>query len=268
MQKNDHMSTIREVYFGFVRQAPKSIVGPRIQRGIEFVYVIAGKVDILVNGETFTLTPGHMALQLPGRQEQYNFDSDQLTEQSWCQLDFDLPPTELLSLLYTLPRVLPVTQEVEQLLDLGLNITNTKTVNNHPILHHLGEALLKYYQEIATLTEEQRPQPASRIVRKARLFMQQNYADNITLKALANASHCSMNHLINQFKASFDMTPIRYLWQFRLDRSESLLRHTDASIATIAEQCGFTSPFHFSRLFKQRHQLSPSQYRQKKSNSV
>ncbi|WP_368671259.1 AraC family transcriptional regulator [Marinobacterium sedimentorum] len=46
-----------------------------------------------------------------------------------------------------------------------------------------------------------------------------------------------------------------------MDRAEALLRHTDIPIAAIAEQCGFASPFHFSRLFKSSRDLSPRAFR-------
>ncbi|QUX97066.1 hypothetical protein C0J08_17390 [Marinomonas sp. CT5] len=256
---------IREVYFGFVKHPAKSTLGPRIQRGVEFVYVLTGKVDIVVDGKQYSLMPSHMAMQLPNKEELFIFHSEQQTEHSWCQLDFHECPDELIEHLASLPCILPVTQEIEQLMELGLSITNTQTVNNQTILYRLGETLLQYYQEIAYLEKSARPHPTSRVVRYAIHYIQQNFSTNIQLDDLASASYCSINHLINQFKASFHMTPMRYLWQFRLDRSEGLLRHTSLPISVIAEQCGFASPFHFSRLFKLRHQLSPSQYRQDKT---
>lgn len=259
---------VREVYFGFVKHPAKSTLGPRIQRGVEFIYVLTGKVDIIVDGQQHILMPGHMALQLPQREELFFFHNTQQTEHSWCQLDFHEYPNELIEHLVSLPCILPVTQEIEQLMELGLSITNTQMVNNQQILYRLGEALLQYYQEIAKLEKSARPHPTSRAVRCATNYIQQHYSSNIKLDDLAAASYCSINNLINQFKASFHMTPMRYLWQFRLDRSEGLLRHTNLPIAVISEQCGFASPFHFSRLFKQRHQLSPSQYRQKNNSTV
>lgn len=32
---------LSEVYFGFVKHPPKSVLGPRIQRGVEFIYLFA-----------------------------------------------------------------------------------------------------------------------------------------------------------------------------------------------------------------------------------
>lgn len=259
---------ISEVYFGFVKHPPKSVLGPRIQRGLEFIYLLSGKIDIVVDRQTHTLLPGHMALQLPQREEQFLFHREQQTEHSWCQLDFQHCPKEMTDQLAALPAILPVTQEVEQLMELGLNVTSTQTVNNQKILFRLGETLLQYYQEIASLEISARPQPASRIIRAATRYMQNQYNQNIQLEQLAQASHCSVNHLINHFKASFNMTPMRYLWRLRIERSEGLLRHTDLSISLISEQCGFASAFHFSRMFKQKHQISPSQYRQRNHTKV
>ncbi|WP_420835274.1 helix-turn-helix transcriptional regulator [Marinobacterium rhizophilum] len=87
------------------------------------------------------------------------------------------------------------------------------------------------------------------------------YSQPLTLEQVEQQAHCSVNHLINLFRQYFDTTPIRYLWQVRLDRAEALLRHTDIPIAAIAEQCGFASPFHFSRLFKSSREVSPRAFR-------
>lgn len=250
-----------ETYFGYVKYPAGSTLGPRIQRGIEFVYLISGHIDITVDGVKQRLLPGHMALMLPGRQEHYQFHKEQPTVHAWCQLDFDQCPNDIVEGFAKLPATLPMPKDVEELMNVGLGITNSQSFANQSVLLRLAESLAQYYVDMAELPDQRRPQPTSRIVRNAIHCMQAHLSDNLQLEDLAAASHCSVNHLINQFKATVGTTPMRYLWRLRLDRAESLLRHTPLSITLISEQCGFASPFHFSRLFKQTYDLSPRQYR-------
>ena len=60
-------------------------------------------IDIVVGGQTYTLLPGHMALQLPQREAQFFFHREQQTEHSWCQLDFQYCPKELTDQFVKLP---------------------------------------------------------------------------------------------------------------------------------------------------------------------
>lgn len=255
---------IKEVYFGYVKYPANSQLGPRIQRGIEFVCTLSGHIDFTIESQSYSLPPGYMALMLPRKEEFYQFHPEQVTEHTWCQLDFHSLPETLIQQLEKLPKVLPMTPEIEQLVELGLAITGTQQVANQTVLFRLGEALAQYYLEIAQQAPKQRPKPLSRVVRRAIHYIQQHYAEDIKLDDLAKAACCTPNHVINQFKLAFQTTPMKYVWQCRVDRAESLLRHTQLSISDIAVQCGFASPFHFSRLFKERHDQSPSQFRKNK----
>jgi transcriptional regulator GlxA family with amidase domain len=50
----------------------------------------------------------------------------------------------------------------------------------------------------------------------------------------------------------------------RLDRACALLEESgggSVAVATIARQCGFSDPAHFSRAFRARHRVAPTAWR-------
>ena len=47
----------------------------------------------------------------------------------------------------------------------------------------------------------------------------------------------------------------------RLRQSKAMLKHTNISLTSIANDCGFCDSAHFSRLFKEKYEISPSEYR-------
>ncbi|WP_437395046.1 helix-turn-helix domain-containing protein [Flagellimonas lutimaris] len=47
----------------------------------------------------------------------------------------------------------------------------------------------------------------------------------------------------------------------RLEKAKLLLKSSDKSIGDVVFECGFKNISHFSRIFKERYQASPSQYR-------
>lgn len=68
-----------------------------------------------------------------------------------------------------------------------------------------------------------------------------------------------------QFRRNFHRimghAPREYLLNHRLEIARRLLKGNDLPVAQVAQQAGFPTPAHFSRLFAQRHGMTPSQYR-------
>jgi AraC family transcriptional regulator, transcriptional activator of pobA len=56
-------------------------------------------------------------------------------------------------------------------------------------------------------------------------------------------------------------TVVGWITRTRLSESRQLLLHTDESIETIAERCGFASASHFHRAFRRLHDMSPGEWR-------
>jgi AraC family transcriptional regulator, positive regulator of tynA and feaB len=62
------------------------------------------------------------------------------------------------------------------------------------------------------------------------------------------------------------ITPHSWIQNARLDRACALLEKSTAggvAVATIARECGFSDPAHFSRAFRARHNLAPTAWRQR-----
>lgn len=53
------------------------------------------------------------------------------------------------------------------------------------------------------------------------------------------------------------------LQERRVEKAKYFLNGTELSLHEIAELCGFSSEFHFSRVFKQLNGIPPGQYRGK-----
>ena len=63
------------------------------------------------------------------------------------------------------------------------------------------------------------------------------------------------------FHASFGTSPRQYILQLRLQKARQLLSGSDLPINTIAEACGFTNPYHFSRCFHTATGQTPTEFR-------
>jgi len=98
-------------------------------------------------------------------------------------------------------------------------------------------------------------------VERAMDFMHSNLARKLSVDDVARAAGMSPRNLNHLFQQHLEMSPMRVLLDFRLDKACRLLRHDDASIEQVAEDCGFPNRYYFSRMLKQHRGTSPAAYR-------
>lgn len=98
------------------------------------------------------------------------------------------------------------------------------------------------------------------VVRLVREYLENHFAENVSLEELTTFSGLSSYHLIRVFRAETGLPPHAYLEQIRIHRARQLLR-AGASIADVAFQTGFSDQSHFTRHFKKMTGVTPGQYR-------
>ncbi len=92
-------------------------------------------------------------------------------------------------------------------------------------------------------------------------IMRNNYAFKLTLSDYAKLSCKSIPTFKRDFKKLFKETPAKWVMKKRLNLATELLGNTSLSIADITFECGFENQTHFSRVFKEKLGVSPSQFR-------
>ncbi len=97
---------------------------------------------------------------------------------------------------------------------------------------------------------------------RARRYINEHYAENITAEELASISHCSKGHLFRAFKRSFRISPLAYQQDLRFEAAQRLLRFTSLRCYEIAMRVGYTNAYYFHRQFRKRMGITPRQYRQ------
>jgi AraC-like DNA-binding protein len=97
---------------------------------------------------------------------------------------------------------------------------------------------------------------------RARQYINEHYAENITAEDLASMSHCSKGHLFRAFKRSFRISPLAYQQDLRFEAAQRLLRFTSMRCYEIAMRVGYANVYYFHRQFRKRMGITPRQYRQ------
>jgi len=104
--------------------------------------------------------------------------------------------------------------------------------------------------------------PERALVRRVREYLDENYADNITLDHLAQMVNLSASYLNRIFKSEVGLPPHAYQTQVRVMRSKSLLAQGMA-IDQVAVEVGFFDQSHFTNHFKRLFTYTPGIYRKK-----
>lgn len=95
-------------------------------------------------------------------------------------------------------------------------------------------------------------------------YFDDHYSEKISLDQIAENMYLSPFYISKIFKSETGDTPIRHLINIRLEKAKELLEGGYAgSIQEVAASVGYDDAYHFSKLFKKRYGISPSQARKK-----
>lgn len=107
------------------------------------------------------------------------------------------------------------------------------------------------------------PQPqVHHLVGHIQEYLDEHYAESITLGLLAERFYVSPYYTSHIFKEITGYSPIQYINRRRVGEAQTLLMVTEDSITKIADKVGFDSPNYFSTAFNKMVGVSPQRYRQ------
>ena len=94
-------------------------------------------------------------------------------------------------------------------------------------------------------------------------FIEKNIScTNLTNQYVANSLKISEVYLRKLFVRHLKTTPKQYILKYRIQEAKRMLTDTTFTVTEIAEKCGFSSVYHFSREFKLKNGITPTQYAQ------
>lgn len=92
-------------------------------------------------------------------------------------------------------------------------------------------------------------------------YLNQHYTEQIKLKDISKIHYLNKNYACYLFKRNTGMTYSDYLNKIRMEQAKKLLLSTEYTIFEISEMTGYIDYSYFSKVFKKRYGITPSQYR-------
>jgi len=117
--------------------------------------------------------------------------------------------------------------------------------------------LIKRYARPSPNEKEMRSEKQA--IRKTRHYIQERFAEGITLNDLAQHVSLSPYYLLRAFRAEVGMPPHTYLESVRVREAQRLIE-AGKSLAEVAAEAGFSSQSHMTNRFKKIMGATPGQY--------
>ena len=124
---------------------------------------------------------------------------------------------------------------------------------------------MAFFDALTRIAERASYQPDRTLACEIEQFILENLSRQPTLAMLSAHFGYTRQYIIRVFKKQFQQTPAAYINDAKLARSIRFLTEADLRIDEIARRCGFEDANYFSRQFRRKFGLTPSEYRRQSS---
>jgi len=124
------------------------------------------------------------------------------------------------------------------------------------LFHALGKLLLSHSENRSTPRRLGWERPA---IKRVKAYLDEHYAEEISLEDLASIANLSAFHLTRIFRQAIGLPPHAYQAQVRLDHARRLLSQ-GLSVSYVASETGFFDQAHFTHQFKRYFGVTPGIY--------
>jgi AraC family transcriptional regulator len=261
---------LRHLYGSVATYQPGDTLGPRVIRDYELVWMVRGGATYVAGGRTFEAGPGSLVLARPHRREQYLWHRREPTFHAFCHFDFDAPlphwpATRDWPTVITLEPDDVIGSLMRYVIDAWCRRFGVDAVPGAEIstvFAALLQLVLTGRKPSPGATDAPHPPAVERALHAAMRWIESPRRHRIDLDALAKAAAVTPKHLCRLFTQHLGFSPMQVLRLMRLERAAWLLGRSNLSVQQVAARCGFASPFHFSRCFREAYSQSPSELRQ------
>jgi len=233
----------------------------RILNEFQFIYIARGEGKLCTGSFEHTIPEGTLFAVFPGVHHWYGPDSAIGWTEYWVGFDGDIP-RRLLSQGFLDPA-----DPILAAGDLGTFVptfTNILDVvrEERPGYHQLIGAYILEILARARYRDEKpgQDQRIRELVEKVKEIFQEHIYDSLDVEAVARELGQNYKSFREEFKNYTGLSPYQYFLQMKINKAKELLGDGIYSVKEVSYKLAFQNPYYFSRLFKKKTGVSPSQW--------
>jgi AraC-like DNA-binding protein len=238
----------------------------RVLDSFQLVYISSGRGQFETKGGGATrIEPGHAFLLFPGVWHRYAPDRETGWHEHW--IGFDGPmPRAWRDNRFLGPRKALVKINAEETMRASFSHIIQSIRANRPALQQIlagatAHLLGLYYSSQQTPVSAEAP--AASAIEAAINHIQSDFRLPLDIPGLARELGLGYSAFRKAFAVHTGLGPHQYLLELRLLRARNLLEQTTFSVKEIAALAGFADEHYFSRLFRRKMKLAPTQWRER-----
>lgn len=223
--------------------------------------ILSGKLNTMIDGLSFPMEAGDSVLFFP-LQFHSSIDAENIPKHSFIAISFMMPGNDFSSLLPLKNRVLKLSPEdFASLNDIAGAFHQSNGLSHSRALLKLSGILLNQLEQISAgdivLSESE-----NNIHNSIYNYIRENFNKKLSLKSLAAEFGYSPENIRKIFQRTCPgLTPGKLISRLQMQEAVKLLENTNNPIGNIAQKCGFSDMFTFSKKFKKIFGVSPREYR-------
>lgn len=218
------------------------------------IYVIDGTVRLTVKGNVYSMKKGHVCLIPPGVYHALR------TETGYRQLGIDFEREDQRGMVGLLTSHIPELTTMDQsfflswIPQLKQEADSLTRLSKQKIANLLDTFLLSC---IESNTKTEHNDYKNQLIP----YLKKRFPEKVTIDDICKHLNTSASQLQRFSYKEFGCGVIDFYNQLRINKACTLLSNPQLTIAEISDMLGFCDQAYFSRFFKMKMKLSPSEYR-------
>lgn len=268
---NRNFNDLYLCYCGLEKCAPLYSFGPAVRPTYLLHYVLDGQGYYYVNDTKYTVSKNQGFLIEPNVVTFYQADKDNPWTYLWIGIDGDKAKLYLNSAGLNENHLIFNYEKDDALKEYVLEMLKHHTMSDSDafkiegLLYLFFSKLCEDRKEVSYLNKDEH---TNNYINKAIEFIQNNYHNSIKVTDIADYLCLNRSYLTSIFQNNLNMSPQKFLIEFRITKAAELLYNTDLPIGNIAYSCGYSDPLAFSKAFKKIKGVSPKEYRDTKKETT
>ena len=253
---------VSSIYTFFYQEKEKGFTFPGEAHGpLELTYVDKGALHSVADGKDILLEQGDLVIYGPDQWHMQYADVDM--SPSFITITFDLAgeyPQALVNRKFTIPQsAVPALQRMLRELDRMDDFSSDLVICMLQIL--LLELLREQISPAGTkLRTTNAVNSENEIIRRAQQFISEHVREKLTVPLVARHVDVSPSYLTALFRKNLQISPGEYVRRIKLQESKQMIREDNMNFTEIAAALQYSTVHHFSRQFKDKFGITPTEY--------
>ena len=227
---------------------------------LELTYVDQGSLHSVADGVDLTLSKGDMVIY--GSNQWHMQYSDIGVAPRFVTISFDLEGSDLSPLLNR--KIAPPQAAVTLLQQMLREQEHVDAFSNDIIISQLTILLLLLLRGDNAPAEKLKASNSlhsdNEIIRRAQQYISTHIREKLTVPTVAANVDVSPSYLTALFHKNLQISPGEYVRRMKLQESKQMIRENSMNFTEIAAVLQYSTVHHFSRQFKEKFGITPSEY--------